>query len=212
MASQRLNVQGPPDRRLDIPAPLGDQTAMEKLRPQTVRRPEILRWIIIAAIGVVLFFTVAIAARSSASNPIIALINFPAAILLAWFGYAMFTAKARSVTFDGEVLTDDTGLVLCHVDDIKSVERGFALFKPSGGFALLMKEEQTRDWSPGLWWRYGSRIGIGGATPGRSARVMADSITMAMAMKEAGPQLSAAERALKSATKKAPRKGRRNDG
>ncbi|MEL7462830.1 MAG: hypothetical protein AAFN79_02110 [Pseudomonadota bacterium] len=159
---------------------------MEELRPQTVRRPQTLRWIIVLAVAFAFFLTVAIAGRASATNPIVMFINLPAALALAWFGYAMATAKASSVTFDGETLTDDAGVVICALEDIHSVERGFALFKPSGGFALLLKEEKPRAWSPGLWWRIGQRVGIGGATPGRSSRNMADAITIAMAMRDAG--------------------------
>jgi hypothetical protein len=159
---------------------------MDELRPQTVRRPQTLRWIIVIAVAFVFVLTVAIAGRASASNPFIVFINLPAALALAWFGYAMATAKATSVTFDGETLTDDAGVVICALDEIHSVERGFALFKPSGGFALVLKAEKERAWSPGLWWRIGQRVGIGGATPGRSSRNMADAITIAMAMRDAG--------------------------
>ncbi|MEL6792102.1 MAG: hypothetical protein AAFP78_01515, partial [Pseudomonadota bacterium] len=151
---------------------------MEELRPQTVRRPQVLRWIIVAAVAVVVLLTVAIAGQASATNPVVVMINLPIAAILLWFGYAMATAKATSVTFDGETLTDDAGVVICTLEDIHSVERGFALFKPSGGFALLLKAEKERAWSPGLWWRIGQRVGIGGATPGRSSRNMADAITV----------------------------------
>ena len=176
---------------------------MEELRPQTIRRPQILRWFIVIASAVVLALTISIAARSSATNPIVALINLPAALGLGWFAWAMASAKASSLTFDGEALIDDSGVVVCHLEEVERVERGFAMFKPSGGFAILLKGDQPRGWSPGLWWRWGKRIGVGGATYGRAARNMADSMTIALAMREA---------AAETPKKKARRKGRASDG
>ena len=138
-------------------------------------------------------------AESCTSSP--ALINLPAAVGLGWFAWAMATAKASSLTFDGETLTDDAGVVVCHIDEVDKIERGFAMFKPSGGFAILLKEEKPRGWSPGIWWRWGKRIGVGGATYGRAARNMSDAMTIAQAMR-AQPQPPEKVR------KKAQRKGR----
>jgi hypothetical protein len=83
--------------------------------------------------------------------------------------------------FDGERIYDDTGTELCRLDDIVEIERGLALFKPSGGFVLRVKTAGPRSWSPGLWWRAGRRVGVGGATSSRAGKHMADAITGALA-------------------------------
>ena len=150
-----------------------------------MRRPAVMRWFIVIAGGAVLLLTVALAARASATDPVVTLIHLPVALALGWFGWSMLTTKAPTVMFDGERLVDDSGVELCALDEIETVERGFALFKPSGGFALLLNVEKPRGWSPGLWWRFGRRVGIGGATPGRSGRNMADAITMAITLRNA---------------------------
>lgn len=156
---------------------------MEKVAPTELRRPEVMRWLVVAAVVVMLAISFSIGVRSVAS-PIAAVINLIAALAVGWFGWSMATAKASKVVFDGERLTDNAGVELCTIDEIENVERGFAMFKPSAGFAILLREEKPRGWSPGLWWRNGRRIGVGGATPGRAARNMADAITMSLALKQ----------------------------
>ena len=62
--------------------------------------------------------------------------------------------------------------------NIASVDRGAFAFKPSNGFTVRLKSPAPRAWLPGLWWRLGRRVGVGGATPGKAARDMADVITI----------------------------------
>lgn len=75
-------------------------------------------------------------------------------------------------------LRDSDGTRLCDFEDIAGVERGAFAFKPSNGFLVRLKSPAPRAWQPGLWWRYGRRIGIGGVTPAGQAKYMADLIAM----------------------------------
>ena len=159
-----------------------------------VRRPETLRWIMIAAIVVLFVMTLgaAIDLMSRAMLPALVLALFAAAI--GWFGQALFFTKARAVIFEGDRLYDDSGVEICHLDDVAELEKGLHLFKPSSGFVLKLKTKQPAAWSPGLWWRIGHRVGVGGATPGRRAKAMADAIVMyqgADAMKAAADEIEA---------------------
>lgn len=168
-----------------------------KAAPETpvhvVARPEALRWTILAGLAFLAAITVSIAGRASQDAPLVMLSALAFTGALLWFGHALWRTRARAVTFDGETLADDDGCVLCTLDEIEEVERGMALFKPSSGFALRLKVERPRAWSPGLWWRVGRRVGVGGATPGRSARNMADAIVAAAAIREAARQSGDAE-------------------
>ncbi|MBV0912802.1 hypothetical protein [Anianabacter salinae] len=87
--------------------------------------------------------------------------------------------QATSVSLE---LTEDTlrtsgGDILCRLQDIERIERGAFAFKPSGGFVLLLKVPGPARWAPGLWWRMGTRLGVGGLVPPAMARAMADAIT-----------------------------------
>ena len=42
---------------------------------------------------------------------------------------------------------------------------------------LKTKTPAARRWEPGLWWRIGRRIGVGGVTPASQSKVMADLIS-----------------------------------
>ena len=85
----------------------------------------------------------------------------------------------RLATLDGLVLTraglgTTSGKMLAAVENIEKVERGVLAFKPSNGFLVRLKEADGRGWAPGLWWKYGRRLGVGGTLSGGQSRAMAD--------------------------------------
>ena len=77
---------------------------------------------------------------------------------------------------DDQLVTQD-GEVIATLDDIEKVDRGLLAFKPSNGFMLKTRTPAARRWEPGLWWRIGRRIGVGGVTPASQSKVMADLIS-----------------------------------
>ncbi|WP_417243036.1 hypothetical protein [Celeribacter sp.] len=101
-------------------------------------------------------------------------------VLFAFGVAALYSAmKAWSATSTHLVLTQDAleefeGRVLCRIDEIEKVERGAFAFKPSNGFVVVLKSKAPRAWAPGLWWRFGRRIGVGGVTPAGETKAMAD--------------------------------------
>lgn len=85
-------------------------------------------------------------------------------------------ATALTIEFSDGRITDSAGRELCRLDDIQSIERGAFAFKPSNGFLIHLKSRKPRVWAPGLWWRTGRRIGVGGVTPASQAKFMSDMI------------------------------------
>ena len=69
------------------------------------------------------------------------------------------------------------------VADIETLDRGVFAFKPSNGFLLRTKAgvHKGNVWRPGLWWRIGRRVGIGGMTPGSQTKFMSEIISAMMA-------------------------------
>lgn len=85
----------------------------------------------------------------------------------------------RVATLDGLVLTrkglsTTSGKMLARVENIDKVERGVLAFKPSNGFLVRLKEPDGRAWAPGLYWKIGRRLGVGGTLSGGQSRAMAD--------------------------------------
>ena len=71
-------------------------------------------------------------------------------------------------------LRDSSGTCIARIEDITAVERGLLAFKPSNGFMLKTRTPGPRVWRPGIWWRIGRRVGIGGVMPGHQTKAMAE--------------------------------------
>lgn len=137
-----------------------------------VRRPAAARWSLLAAICALTGIFLWLGLRDGAV--IMGVLAIPTGLV----GVAVFLAKGLAVRFDGQAVFDDTGRVLCRIDQIEKVERGLAPLSPSSGFVIRTFASQPGGWSPGLWWRFGRRIGIGGATSAKAGRNMASAIDL----------------------------------
>jgi len=93
-------------------------------------------------------------------------------------GERLRRATAHRLELTDEGLRDTSGRVLARWDDIEKVERGAFAFKPSNGFLIVLKTRGSRVWAPGLWWRIGRRVGVGGVTPQRASRFLAEQMAM----------------------------------
>lgn len=97
---------------------------------------------------------------------------------------AMRRSTALRLELTREELRDSGGDVIARVAEITSIDRGAFAFKPSNGFLLRTSTSSPRSWRPGLWWRMGSRVGVGGMTPGRQTKNMAEIIAILIAERE----------------------------
>lgn len=97
---------------------------------------------------------------------------------MIWLAEQMRRATTLSLELTDTVLRDSEGTILAEIDDVRSVERGTFALKPSNGFTLVMKTKKPRAWSPGLWWRLGRRVGVGGVTIAGQSRLMAEQIAL----------------------------------
>ena len=102
-----------------------------------------------------------------------------------WMAERMRRATSRAIELTRTELRDTGGTVLAAVDQLVSVDRGMFAFKPSNGFLLKTSAKAARSWHPGMWWRMGARIGVGGMTPGHQAKFMAEMISAMIAEREA---------------------------
>lgn len=97
----------------------------------------------------------------------------------AWIFLAirMHAATSLRLELTRQELRDSTGEVLAKLDDVQAVSRGTFALKPSNGFTLVLgtKKGPAR-WRPGLWWRFGNRVGIGGVTAGAQSKPAAQII------------------------------------
>ncbi|SLN27929.1 hypothetical protein [Roseisalinus antarcticus] len=101
-------------------------------------------------------------------------------------GEALRRATQGAILLTTAGLVDGSGRVLAALDEIERVERGTFAFKPSHGFLVVLKHRAPRAWVPGMWWRMGRRVGIGGVTAGSQGKAMADRLAMVLARRDAG--------------------------
>lgn len=101
-----------------------------------------------------------------------------------WAGERLRRATAAEIVLTADGLRDSDGRVLARMDRIASVERGSFAMKPSNGFLLILTEPAPRAWVPGLWWRAGRHVGVGGVTPMREARFMAERLALMLAARD----------------------------
>lgn len=99
-------------------------------------------------------------------------------VLAMLLGVRMHASTALGLELTADVLRDSAGTILARLDEIEAIDRGIFAFKPSNGFLLRLSRPQPRRWAPGLWWRMGRRVGVGGVTPRHQTKFMAEVIQL----------------------------------
>ncbi|MEO9518426.1 MAG: hypothetical protein ABJH45_08065 [Paracoccaceae bacterium] len=96
----------------------------------------------------------------------------------------MRRATGLRIELTATEVRDSSGRILAEVSNVESVDRGTFAFKPSNGFLITCKTKAPRVWAPGLWWRNGRRIGIGGITAAPQTKFMAEVLSAMIAERD----------------------------
>lgn len=133
-----------------------------------------------------LLLYIALATPPGGPALLVMLVGMGAGALLAADRMRQATRLALELTEDG--LRRSDGQMLARVEEFASIDRGAFAFKPSHGFMLKLRGPAGAAWAPGMYWRFGRRIGVGGVTPGAQTKMMADMIAaMIMERREDSP-------------------------
>ncbi len=149
------------------------------LTPSKARR--VIAVVMIGILGVFLIYIALTPPEESFAGRLILLGAGAAMLFLA---DRVWRATSVGVLLTEKGLTDTEGRAICAMEEIVKVERGAFAFKPSNGFLLRLDTPLPRAWAPGLWWRYGRRVGIGGVSNSAQAKAMADFIALKLAVRE----------------------------
>ncbi len=87
---------------------------------------------------------------------------------------AVWRSGADAVVLTAAGLHDTQGTPIAPIEEIEAVDGGFFAFRPSNGFTVRLRTGASLQWRPGLWWRIGRRIGVGGMTPRQSGKLMSN--------------------------------------
>ena len=102
---------------------------------------------------------------------------------IALFGASrLLRATEGSIELTREELREASGRVLARMDNVRGVDKGAFAFKPSNGFLVILdSSDGTRAWVPGMWWKIGRFVGVGGVTPANEGKFMAEMIVAILA-------------------------------
>ena len=103
-----------------------------------------------------------------------------------WLAWRMWTSSARIIELTRTELREAGGRVLCRIDNVARVDRGIFAFKPASGFLIRLKTPVGHVIAPGLWWRIGRTLAVGGVTARREAKEVADLISVILAKRDNG--------------------------
>jgi hypothetical protein len=143
-----------------------------RLSPSTPRRAA--GTALFAALGATLLW---LAAAGDAGAPGSRLVLAASGAGALWAGVRLWAATAVALELTATELREaGGGRVVARLDDIRAVARGALALKPANGFLLTLHGPAPAAWAPGLWWRVGRRVGVGGVTSRREARALAEAI------------------------------------
>ncbi|MBJ3761814.1 hypothetical protein ILP92_03505 [Maribius pontilimi] len=158
-----LQIHGPPGQPLT------------ELRASPTRR--FIGVFMIGALGVLLLWI----AVSQPASPLWRVVLGAGGIGVLWCGFELWRATGGAVVLKPEGLFTETDAPLAPLDQIETIERGAFAFKPSNGFSVKLKTRVPFGWAPGMWWRLGRRVGVGGVTSPGEAKAIAELLQVLMA-------------------------------
>ena len=136
---------------------------------------------VIAALGALLLY---LAVTNPPQSPVWLVFLIGLGVVALWGAERLFRATDKRLELTRTELREAGGRVLARIDEIQGVDRGAFAFKPSNGFLLKLRQPAERVWAPGLWWRFGRRVGVGGVTPGSAAKNMAEALAIMIAERD----------------------------
>jgi hypothetical protein len=141
----------------------------------------------VGLLGILGAFLVWSGLASPSATPLAVVVLVGAGIVALVLGWQLWQATAGSIVLTATEIVDDRGRVLCRIADVERIETGMLALKPANGFLVHLRAPAPRAWAPGLWWRHGRRLGIGGSVSRHEAKAMAEIVQGLIAQRpEAG--------------------------
>ncbi len=147
------------------------QKALAKLSPSPPRR-----WFgigVLALLGTLLIYF----GVSGLSFDALDLVAIAAGALILFLAFRMRTSTQSFLVLNAGGLYTNDGITVAEIANISKIDRGLFALKPSNGFLVILKRPMRGSWHPGLWWRLGTRIGVGGVTSPAEGKLMAENLT-----------------------------------
>lgn len=157
----------------------GDGDVILEIRPSLFRRG-----ISLLAIAAVVVLLMRAALFEPELDPFVRAFIIALSAGAAILAVSFYRATEVGLELTKDQLRDTNGRVLFDLDQIERVDRGLFALKPSNGMSVYLKTPASFVWQPGLWWRFGRRIGIGGATAPAQAKAIVEALTLLQASED----------------------------
>lgn len=146
----------------------------------TVSASAARRWMGVVTLGIVGGLLI-YAALSSAPSFAWRAFLVASGCLALWSAVQMRRVTEHAIELTATELRDSSGKCIVMIANIDTLDRGFFAFKPSNGFLIRSRTPGSRVWRPGMWWRFGRRIGIGGVMPAPQTKMMSETLALLIA-------------------------------
>ena len=144
---------------------------MQKVVPSMPRR--VLGVGLLFCIAVIFFYFAIYELRMSG---IFAYVNLTIGSVQFWAAYKVYVATNESLVFNDGKITSTDGTLVADVENIAKIDRSMFAFKPTNGLLIILRKPMPASWRPGLWWRCGRFVGIGGCTPKHHGKQFAEEL------------------------------------
>ncbi|MEM1234076.1 MAG: hypothetical protein AAGH70_08100 [Pseudomonadota bacterium] len=128
---------------------------------------------VMGVLGVLLVYLATMSTATLLGTLILAAAGFS----VMWMAWWQWQVTEEVIELTATELRTSGGIVLARLDDVTGVDRGALAFKPSQGFVVRTSKAQQRAWAPGLYWRVGRTLGVGGVTGAGQGKFMAETLT-----------------------------------
>ena len=178
-----MNQPMPPrphdDDLQDLPLVPGELLAA--LPPSAIRR-----WITLVLLVIFAMALSVIGAELPAERQLAKVLSFTASALAVLQAVLMWRATANAIVLSEDELRESaTGRLIARLDDIERVDTTAFAYRPATGFLIFLRSPAPFAVAPGMWWRAGRRIGIGGVTTKTEGKIMAAALRAAIETRKA---------------------------
>ena len=154
---------------------------LARITPQPIRRG-----LATGMLGLLGFLLLSVAARTPPQSPayLVLLVVLGAGAL--WLAWRLWQASGVTLELTRTEMREAGGRRLFAVADVDRVDNSAFAFKPAAGFLVHLRAPMARAYAPGLWWRAGRRVAIGGVTARVEGKGMVELLNVMLADREGG--------------------------
>jgi hypothetical protein len=139
------------------------------------------RWFAVGSTGILGAILVYLAATFPPVDVAWLLFLVGMGVLFLYWSWRVWQATGVTLELTRRELREAGGRQLCAIDNVDRVDGGVFAFKPAAGFLVHLKEPMGRVYAPGLWWRSGRRVAVGGVTSRAEGKAVTELINVILA-------------------------------